>query len=68
MPAHLNETLWTPVAKKQGANTMDSVRDLEIPLEDTKLLERALSLLLDECAAEPVRTHNEALSMEATSL
>jgi hypothetical protein len=49
-----------PAAKKQGANTIDAVRDLEIPNEDTKLLERLLALLLDQCAGPSIRQHNEA--------
>ena len=36
------------------------MRDLEVPNEDTKVLERLHALLLDECVGGAVREHNEA--------
>ena len=36
VPPHINETLWIPIPKKAGANTVQSVRDLELPNEDTR--------------------------------
>lgn len=64
MPLHLCETLWIPAAKQQGANTIGQVRNLVVPNEDTKLLERILGLLLDETAASTIRDHNEAFILE----
>ena len=60
IPEHIFETLWSPAAKKVGANTIADIRDLEIPSEDTKLLERILALLLEESAGPVIREHNEA--------
>ena len=60
VPEHISETLWTPIAKKQGADTIQAVRDLEVPSEDTKVLERLRALLLDECVGGIIREHNEA--------
>ena len=60
VPVHICETLWSPAAKKQNANTLDAVRDLEIPNEDTKILERMHVLIVDECVSPSVREHNEA--------
>ena len=34
VPAHIDETQCVPIAK--GADTVDAIRDLEIPNEDTK--------------------------------
>lgn len=39
VPEHKCETLWSQIAKKQGADTIQAVRDLEVPNEDTKVLE-----------------------------
>ena len=60
VPAHVCETLWIPAAKRQDAKTIDAVRDLECPNEDTKVLERIIALLVDETTASDVRKHNEA--------
>ena len=60
VPEHICETLWSPIAKKPGADTIQAVRDLEVPSEDTKVLERLHALLLDECVGGTAREHNEA--------
>ena len=49
-----------PMPKKPGASTIDAVRDLELPNEDTKVLERINAALLDEGCAGFVRAHNQA--------
>ena len=43
---NLHETLWVPMAKKQGANTVSAIRDLELSNEDAKILERMRVVLL----------------------
>ena len=60
VPQHLFETIWAPVAKKAGANTISATRDLEMPNEDMKVLERMTALLVDNCAASDIRIHNQA--------
>ena len=60
IPVHLFETVWCPIAKCHGANTIESVRDVECPNEDMKVLERMASRVLDEVAAPTLRERNQA--------
>ena len=53
-----------PVAKRAGADTIDAVRDLEMPNEDTKILERMHNVVLDECAAAQLRPLQQAFVSE----
>ena len=64
IPKHIHETLWIPIAKKQGASDVSQVRDLELPNEDAKVLERMHSLVLSEVASDCVRDHNQAFIRE----
>ncbi len=59
-PPHLGETLWIGAAKKQGANKSADVRDLELPNEDAKILERMHVLVIDEVASSTILIHNQA--------
>ena len=52
IPRHLHESLWFPAAKKEGADSIGAIRDLELPNEDCKILERMLALVVDEVAAK----------------
>lgn len=60
IPTHLHTSLWIPIAKRQGADTIDAVRDLELPNEDAKVLERMHLALISECASPQILPLNQA--------
>ncbi len=60
LPVHLFETLWVPAAKRQGANTIDAVRDFELPNEDIVTIERMHARLIDECCGQARKKVNQA--------
>ena len=60
IPAHLHEGLWTPIGKRPMSCSIDAVRDIEIPNEDTKILERMHNIVLDECIAPSILPLNQA--------
>ena len=64
IPVHLHETLWVPIAKNASADVIGAVRDLELPNEDAKLLERMHTLLLNECISTHVLPQNQAFVPE----
>ena len=48
MPFHMRESLWILIPKREGANTIGAIRDLDIPNEDVNVLERMYTRLLHE--------------------
>ena len=60
IPPHLHEGLWFPIGKREGADSISAVRDLELPNEDCKILERMHTLVLDEVAADQIRPTQQA--------
>ncbi len=60
LPAHLTDFAWFVVPKKAGADVVNHVRDLECPNEDTKVLARMFTLILDRACAEQLRRRQQA--------
>ena len=60
LPAHVRDGLWVPIAKRTGADSLDAIRDLELPNEDLKVIERMLFKVLDEIAAPQILPLNQA--------
>ena len=60
IPEHLHTGLWLPAAKREGASTIDAVRDLEAPNEDCKVIERILFQLLDDQVGAQILPLNQA--------
>ena len=60
LPAHLTDFAWFVVPKKAGADVVNHVRDLECPNEDTKVLARMFTLILDRACSEQLRRRQEA--------
>ena len=60
VPLYIHTGLWTPIAKRAGACTIDAIRDIEVPNEDTKILERMHNALLDPCIAPHILPFNQA--------
>lgn len=48
VPFHMRESLWILIPKREGANTIGAIRDLDIPNEDVNVLERMYTRLLHE--------------------
>ncbi len=49
-----------PIAKREGADTLDAIRDLEIPNEDLKIIERMIFKIIDEIASSQILPLNQA--------
>ena len=60
IPPHLRDGLWVPIAKREGADTLDAIRDLEIPNEDLKIIERMIFKIIDEIASSQILPLNQA--------
>ena len=51
MSCHLVESLCFSAAKKEGTANMAAIRDLGLPNEGCKMLERMIAFVVDEVAA-----------------